>query len=203
MALEGIHDDVECFALQAPLADPGRLRVLILEILSALERGLGNEGHHSHLEDAMAKADALAPYIAQLDKLGMPNNHVVRIRNGLDSLRKSLYRISYIQKIEFVPSVNVLIQTLVFAVIGLLLFLKSDGTYGTFLIFGFVSYLFVFAMHLIAVFKQPFRQGEHSPDKVSLYLLRELSAKLLDKQTALAAPAATIAPAYPQNRRAN
>jgi hypothetical protein len=200
VALEGIHDDVEAFALEAPQADPARLRVLILEILTALERGLGNEGHHSHLEDAMAKADALAPYFAQLEKLGMPANYVVRIRGGLDALRKSLYRISYIQKIEFVPSVNVLIQTLVFAVVALLLFLKSDGSTGTYLIFGFVSYLFVFAMHLIAVFKQPFRQGEHSPDKVSLYLLRELAEKLLEKQSA--ANVTAVTPAIPQSRRA-
>src|SRR5262249_23674188 len=67
VALEGIHDDVEAFAMQAPLADPARLRVLILEILTALERGLGLEGHHSHLEEAMVKADALAPYFAQLE----------------------------------------------------------------------------------------------------------------------------------------
>ncbi len=69
--------------------------------------------------------------------------------SATDSIRcaRALCRISYIQKIEFVPSVNVLIQTLVFAVVGLLLFLKSDGSYGTILIFGFVSYLFVFAMH--------------------------------------------------------
>jgi hypothetical protein len=206
VALEGIHDDVESFALQAPQTDTAQLRVLILEILTALERGLGVEGHHAHLEDAMAKADALAPYFAQLEKLGMPNNYMVRIRGGLDALRRSLYRISYIQKIEFVPSVNVLIQTLVFAVVSLLLVLKSDGKLGSYLIFGFVSYLFVFAMHLIAVFKQPFRQGEHSPDKVSLYLLRELAAKLLEKQSTATAPAAVapaaITPSYSQSRRA-
>jgi hypothetical protein len=202
VALEGIHDDVECFALHVPLVDTPRLRVLILEILTALERGLGNEGHHSHLEEAMARADDLVPYFSQLEKLGMPNNYVVRIRGGLDALRKSLYRISYIQKIEFVPSVNVLIQTLVVAVVALLLVLKSDGSYGSFLIFGFVSYLFVFAMHLIAVFKQPFRQGEHSPDKVSLYLLRELAAKLLEKQSAAPAGATPITPSYSQSRRA-
>src|SRR5262249_33091479 len=140
------------------------------------------------------------PYFAQLEKLGMANNYVVRIRGGLDSLRKCLYRISYIQKIEFVPSVNVLIQTLVCAVVLLLLFLKSDGSAGSYLIFGFVSYLFVFAVHLIAVFNQPFRQGEHSPDKVSLYLLRELAAKLLEKQSA--ANVTTVTTSMAQSRRA-
>ena len=60
----------------------------------------------------------------------------------------------------------------------LLLCLTTGGSWGTSLIFGFVSYFFVFAFPLIAVFKQPFRQGEHSVDKVSLYLLRDFVVKL-------------------------
>jgi hypothetical protein len=99
-------------------------------------------------------------------------------RDRHNSLRRSLFRISYIQKIEFVPSAHVLIQSLVGAVLFLLLCLKTDGSWGTSLIFGFVSYLFVFAIHLIAVFRQPFRQGEHSVDEVSLYLLRDFVVKL-------------------------
>lgn len=182
VALEAIHDDVLSFARQEPRTDVGRLRVMLLDIVAAIERGLGHAGHHSHLEDAVAHADALAPFFAELEALGMVNNFVVRIRGELDSLRRSLFRISYIQKIEFVPSAHVLIQSLVCAVLFLLLCLKTDGSWGTSLIFGFVSYLFVFAIHLITVFKQPFRQGEHSVDKVNLYLLRDFATKLNHEQ---------------------
>jgi len=177
-SLEGIHDDIAGFAAREPRIDMKRLRAMLTGIVSAIEKGLGPEGHHAHLEDAMARADALSPFIAELDGFGMANNYVVRLRNLQDALRRSIYRISYIQKIEFVPSANALIQSLVVAVIFLLLCLRTDGSWGTYLIFGFVSYLFVFAIHLIAVFQQPFRQGEHSVDKVSLYLLREFAAKL-------------------------
>ncbi len=150
---------------------------------------LGPLGHHSHLEDAIAHADTLAPFITELEGLGLANNYVVRLRGELDSLRRSLFRISYIQKIEFVPSAQVLIQSLVLAVLGLLLCLKTDGSWGTSILFGFVSYLFVFAVHLIAVFKQPFRQGEHAVDKVSLYLLRDLAEKLNREAQPATAPA--------------
>jgi hypothetical protein len=177
VALEGIRDDVAGFAQQEPQAALGELDGHIAAILTALERGLGPEGHHDHLEEAIAKADALAPFIAGLDTLHMANNYIVRLRGNLDALRRSLYRISYIQKIEFVPSVRVLIQSLVTAMLFLLLCLKTDGTAGTALLFGFASYLFVFAIHLIAVFEQPFRQGEHAVDKVSLYLLKDFAAK--------------------------
>jgi hypothetical protein len=177
-ALEAIHDDVASFSRQVPAVHVGHLTRIVLNIVDALERGLGNEGGHAHLEGAIAQADTLVPYISELERLGMSQNFVVRIRGELDTLRKCLYRVYYIQKIEFVPSVNVLIQTLVCAVLFLLLFLKTDGSYGSAIVFGFVSYLFVFALHLIAVFQQPFRQGTHSADKVSLFLLREFVQKI-------------------------
>jgi hypothetical protein len=177
-ALEAIHDDVSAFSRQVPAVHVAQLTRIVLNIVDALERGLGNEGGHAHLEAAIEQADKLVPYIAELERLGMSQNFVVRIRSELDVLRKCLYRVYYIQKIEFVPSVHVLIQTLVCAVLFLLLFLKTDGSLGSAIVFGFVSYLFVFALHLIAVFEQPFRQGTHSADKVSLFLLREFVQKV-------------------------
>jgi hypothetical protein len=187
VALEAIHDDVQSVARRDPQTDLHRLRALLVDVVEAIERGLGHAGHHSHLEDAIAHADVLAPFITEMESRGLANNYVVRIRGELDALRRCLFRISYIQKIEFVPSAQVLIQSLVGAVLLLLLCLKTDGSWGTSLIFGFVSYLFVFALHLIAVFKQPFRQGEHSVDKVSLYLLRDFASKLSQEQTTLSA----------------
>lgn len=186
VALEAIHDDVESVAKRDPHTNLDRLRSLLVDVIEAIERGLGHAGHHSHLEDAIAHADAIAPFITEMESRGLANNYVVRIRGELDALRRCLFRISYIQKIEFVPSAQVLIQSLVGAVLLLLLCLKTDGSWGTSLIFGFVSYLFVFALHLIAVFKQPFRQGEHSVDKVSLYLLRDFAKKLTRPQATLA-----------------
>lgn len=177
-ALEAIHDDVASFSRQVPAVHVGQLTRIVLNIVDALEQGLGNEGGHAHLEAAFAHADKLVPYIADLERLGMSQNFIVRMRGELDTLRKCLYRVYYIQRIEFVPSVHVLIQTLVSAVLFLLLFLKTDGSYGSAIVFGFVSYLFVFALHLIAVFEQPFRQGTHSADKVSLFLLREFVQKI-------------------------
>lgn len=177
-ALEAIHDDVVAFALQTDNVDVERLRTNILSIVSSLETALGSQGGHSYLETAIAQADQLAPYFSELERLGMSQNFVVRIRSELDVLRRCLYRIHYIQKIEFLPSVHVLIQTLVFAVLALLLLLKTDGSLGSMLLFSFVSYLFIFSIHLIKVFEQPFRQGTHSVDKVSLFVLRDFAEKL-------------------------
>jgi hypothetical protein len=177
-ALESIHDDVVSFAEAAPGVDLKRLQSMLSDIVAALFDGLGAEGAHSHLENAIAQTDKLAPYFTQLERLGMPPNFIVRLRGEQAGLRKCLYRIYYIQKMEFVPSVHVLIQTLVCAVLLLLLLLKTDGSIGTAIVFGFISYMFVYALHLITVFEQPFRQGDHSADDVSLFLLGDFVEKL-------------------------
>ncbi len=178
VALEAIHDDVVCFSEQAPGVRVDALRQILLAIVASLEKGLGDRADHAHLGAAIERADGLVGYIAGLESLGMSQNFVVRVRGQLDALRKCIYRIYYIQRIEFLPSIHVLIQTLACAVLILLMLLRTDGSIGSTLIFGFTSFLFVFTLHLIAVFEQPFRPGSHSPDKVSLFLLHEFVAKL-------------------------
>jgi hypothetical protein len=178
VALEAIYDDVVSFSRQAEGVSAYEIREIVLSIVASLEKGLGDRADHAHLGAAIAETDRLVPFIVDLERSGMSQNFVVRIRGALDTLRKCIYRTYYIQKIEFLPSVHVLIQTLAWAVIALLMALKTDGSIGSAMIFGFASFLFVFALHVIAVFEQPFRPGSHSADKVSLFLLHEFVAKL-------------------------
>ena len=178
MALEAIHDDVVFFVTNPSDFDIPRFRRTLSGLVVALENGLGPKGAHSDLEAAIAQADKLSPVFARLEQLGMSQNFVARLRDRQDLLRKSLYRVYYIQKMEFLPSVHVLIQTLVVATLSLLLFLKTDGSFGSAFVFGFVSYMFVYALHLVDVLEQPFRKGAHSLDDVSLFLLRDFARKI-------------------------
>ena len=143
---------------------------IVLAVVDSLVVGLGDRQDHAHLGAAIAQTDRLVPFIAEMERRGMSQNFVVRIRGAVDTVRKSIYRTYYIQKIEYLPSVHVLIVTLAWAVIGLLTLLKTDGGIGSALIFGFASFLFVFVQHVISVFEQPFRhwhprdgQGEPLP----------------------------------------
>lgn len=177
MALEAIHDDVMVFARGIPRFDVPAFQKLLVGIVTALEDGLGPKGGHSDLKAVIAKADSLTPVFAELERLGMAVNLLVRLRSEQDVLRKCLYRIYYIQKMEFLPSVHALIQTLVISTSFLLLFLRTDGSFGSSIIFGVVSYMFIYALHLVDVLEQPFRSGDHTPDNVSLFLLRDFAEK--------------------------
>ncbi|MBI3677111.1 MAG: hypothetical protein HY243_10920 [Proteobacteria bacterium] len=184
MALEGIYDDVTIFDETKPGIDIERFRRILTSIVVELEKGLGVESGHTNLEAAAAQVDQLSPIFGKLERLGMSQNFVVRLRGEQDILRRCIYRISYVQRMQFVPSVHVLIQTLVFAALFLLLFLKTEGSYTSVVIFGFVSYLFLYAMNLITVLEQPFRKGEHTVDDVSFFLLRDFVDKINRKTAA-------------------
>ncbi len=106
----------------------------------------------------------------------MPPNYVVRLRAEQNTLRRALFRIYHIEKIKFVPSVHVLVQTLVAAVIILLLLLETEGSPASALIFGAISYMFIYALNLIDTLEHPYRKGTQSLDDVSLFLLNEFES---------------------------
>jgi len=178
VALEAIHDDATCFVEKCTEFQIRPLRAILSGILVTLQKGLGHAGAHSRLQPVIAEVDKLTPVIAQMDRLGMPANFIVRLRGQQDQLRRCVFRIYHIQSMQFVPSVYILVKTLVAAIVLLLLFLETEGSPGTALIFGFISYMFIYALYLIETLEQPFRKGHDSLDDVSLFLLREFADKL-------------------------
>lgn len=177
-SLEAIHDDVLTFALSQPAVDVVAVRTALANIVEAFDQGLGLSGAHSNLAPAISRIDELSPLFAQLQEQGLSERLVVRLKSEQDALRRSIFRVAYIQKMEFVPSVHVLVQTLVLASLFVLLFLKTTGAWESTLIFVFVGYMFVYSLVLIGHLDQPFREGEGTVDDVSLFQLREFLAKI-------------------------
>jgi hypothetical protein len=177
-ALEAIHDDVCSFARTRPGFDLKGFRAVLKGIVADLQAGLGLEAHHNDLLRAEARIDSLSAVFISLEEQGLSDRYIVRMKGEQDRLRQAVFRIAYIQKMESVPSVHVLVETLVFACLGLILFIRTSGSYESFIILAFVSYLFVFAVCLIQHLEEPFRTGEDTVDDVSLFLLRDFVAKL-------------------------
>lgn len=178
VALEAIHDDVASFAERATEIDMRAMRSALVAVVTALNDGLGHTGDHSDMTAVISAIDRLSPAFAEMERLGMPPNFVVRLRNEQNVLRKCAFRIYYIQKMQFVPSVHVLVQTLVISILVLMLFLQTEGSPTSALIFGFITYMFIYALYLIGTLERPFHKGHNSVDDVSLFLLREFSDKI-------------------------
>lgn len=178
VALEAINDDVAYASQKLPQGVVRGVQEALAAIITALQNGLGHDRAHGDLSSAAVEIDKLSPAIAELEQRGTPANFIVRLRTHQDGLRRCVFRIWYIQKMRFIPSVQVLVRTLVLSVIFLLLFLKTEGSPESALLFGFIAYMFVFALHLINALEQPFCKGHNSIDDVSLFLLRAFVAKL-------------------------
>ncbi len=178
VALEAIYGDASSFAATNDKVDLQACRLTIENILQLLRQGLDHANGHSNLRPVLTAVDRLTGTFAEFEKLGIQANYIVRLRNTQDTLRRSVFRIYHIQRLKFVPSIHVLVQTLVGSIVLLLLFLKTEGSPESALMFGFICYLFVYALYLIQLLEQPFLKGHDSFDDVSLFLLTELGEKL-------------------------
>ena len=177
-SIEAIDGDLESFAAINRDFDLAGCQRILLATIEKLRSGLGHARDHKDIPPALAEIGKLTPIFGRLESMGMTANFVVRLRTTQDVLRRSMLRIYQIQRIEFVPSVHVLVQTLVFSIVAMMLFLKTEGDPASAILFGFISYMFVYALYLVRLLEQPFAKGHGSVDDVSFFLLDELEAGL-------------------------
>lgn len=177
-SIEGIDGDLKSFAVANPDFDLLACRRILIATIDKLRRGLDHANDHKDIPPVLEEIGKLTPIFGRLEAMGMAANFVVRLRTLQDVIRRAVLRIYQIQRIEFVPSVHVLVQTLVTAIVLMVLFLKTEGDPASAIMFGFISYMFVYALYLIRLLEQPFAKGHGSVDDVSFFLLDELEAKL-------------------------
>jgi len=177
-SIEAIDGDLESFASINAEFDLAGCRRILLATIDKLRSGLSHARDHKDIPPVLAEIGKLTPIIGRLESMGMTANFVVRLRTTQDVLRRSMLRIYQIQRVEFVPSVHVLVQTLVLSIVAMMLFLKTGGDPASAIMFGFISYMFVYALYLARLLEQPFAKGHGSVDDVSFVLLDELEASL-------------------------
>lgn len=177
-SIEAIDGDLTCFAELNDAFDLHEARLVLLAVIEALRTGLGHANGHKNIPPVLEELTKLTPIFGRLEGMGMAANFVVRLRTTQDVIRRALLRIYTIQRVEFVPSVHVLVQTLVGSIVLLLLLLKTEGDPASALLFGFITYMFVYVLYLIRLLEQPFAKGHGSVDDVSFFLLDELERNL-------------------------
>lgn len=114
-ALENVHEDCRSIRRTTPEFDLERVRKSLSGIVAALRKDLGDPTSRTCL-DAI---NELSPSFLELERLGVPPNYIVRLRTEQGTVRKNVLRIYHIQRIEFLPSAYLLIQTIVLIIAGL------------------------------------------------------------------------------------
>ncbi len=177
-SFESILSEGEALDRKGTGFDSRRIKEVIKKFVYEFQEGLSEAKDHSHLDHAIEAIAELDPIFDDMESLGVPPNYMTRIKTEQAHLRKLLLRVAYIQKTRFVPSVSVLVQSIVPLVIFVLLFAEAD-LYTGMIELGLLSYLLIYTMNLIHVLEKPFRKGKDDTcDDVSIFLLRELASNM-------------------------
>ena len=125
--------------------------------------------------DSRKDIHGLSQYFAQMEKAKVPPNFVVKLKQQQTALLRARQRVSYIQRIKFIPSATILARSIVVLVILTLLFTNVDGGL---MIVGLISFILFYMLILINVISTPFHQAGKTRDDVSLFLVNEAANSL-------------------------
>lgn len=173
-ALENIHQDGVAIQEWRGGLDLGRLRRSLADVVSAFMHDVSDARSRS----CLSAIDALSTSFLEMERMDVPPNYIVRLRTEQGLLRRSVLRIYHIQRVAFLPSAYVLIQTIVGLIILALLLTKIDPVYESIVVLAFISYFFIYLVRLLGIIDRPFRHGERTMDDVSLFLLHEFEDEM-------------------------
>jgi hypothetical protein len=169
-----IIEDGRYCAEQFPAFDLATLRGRVLALLEAFRADLADSSSRA----ALAALSDLTSSLLEMERIGVPANHVVRLKGEQAAIRRTLMRVYYIQRIEFLPSARNFVTSLVVLILALLLVTVIEPVYLGIALVGFLAYLFVYILRLLALLDTPFRVREKTQDDVSLFLLHEAERDL-------------------------
>lgn len=168
-SLENLHHEGTAIAEWKGGFDLDRLRESLLGVVDALKQDLSDKDSRAGL----AAVEALSPSFLEMERSDVPPNYLVRLRAEQGILRRNIMRIYHIQRIDFLPSAYVLIQTVVALILLALLFTRIEPAYEHLIILAIIAYFFIYLIRLLRIMERPFRHGERTTDDVSLFLLHE------------------------------
>lgn len=119
----------------------------------------------------------------EMEKAGVPPNYIVKLKQQQAQLVRVLSRVTYIQRITFIPSATILSRSIVPITIGLLVFTEIEPIFGGIIIVAIISFILVYILRLIHVISTPFQRSGKTQDDVSLFLIDEAVDHLRAKST--------------------
>jgi len=177
-SLENILEEALLLKKAKPAFDYEATKKTVQAIVRSFFKGISHESNHMNLQPCLDAVDSLSDNFLAMEKAGILPNYLVRLKTEQGNLRKSILRVFHIQRTQFIPSAYILAESIVGLIIFLLLFIKTEGSPESFVLFGFISYMFLYITRLIRTLEMPFQEGDSSLDDVSLFLLHDFDEKL-------------------------
>ena len=171
--IEDMYNDAKETHKAYPGFDLDHFRTSLIEVLKTFREGtrVNRQGARREIADLQA-------CFADMEHAGVPPNFVTKLKTQQTQLMRSLFRVNYIQRIQFLPSAFFLIRAITILVIGLLLCTNIDPPQGGLFIVGAITFILIYMVILIHHISVPVHAQGRTRDDVSLFLLRETRAFL-------------------------
>ena len=153
------------------------MRVHIRELLNVINSNFRKNCWD--LKEINTSMNAINRDIDRLSEKNVPPQFLVKLRSELTSIDRFANRIQTIIETSFIPAAYAIAELAVFAVLLVLLFVKTEAFYEGLALIGATSSLLIGLIMLIKDMDNPFEAGRNSYADVDLSILFELD-KYLD-----------------------
>ena len=166
--IENIYEDASEIHKTYPGFNIDGLRRQLRNIAKAFANDVRKKKHSTRLE-----VHKLNDYFTEMEKAGVPPNYLVKLKQEQAQLVRVLSRVTYIQRITFIPSATILVRSIIPLTVGLMVFTEIEPIIGGVTITGIITFIMVYILLLIQVISTPFQRAGKTQDDVSLFLLDE------------------------------
>ena len=171
MNIEDMYMDAKAIHESYPVFDIDAYRKQLQKIATGFAKDVRTKSY-----DSRGDIFKLTQFFSDMEKGKVPPNFIVKLKQQQSLLLRSRHRVSYIQKIRFIPSATILAWAIVALVVVTLLVTNVDGGL---MIIGLISFILIYMLVLINVISTPFHVSGKTRDDVSLFLINE-AAELLE-----------------------
>lgn len=166
--IENMYEDAEATHRSYPDFDLKAFKLQLRKVAQAFSSDVRKKKHTTRLV-----VHTLNDTFVAMEKAGVPPNYVVKLKQQQAQLVRVLFRVTYIQRITFIPSATILARSIIPLTIALLVFTEIEPILGGVIITAIITFILVYMLRLIQVISTPFQRAGKTQDDVSLFLVDE------------------------------
>lgn len=166
--IENMYEDAEATHRTYKDFDIEAFKKQLHVIAKSFAKDVRKKKHTTRLE-----VHKLNDTFVEMEKAGVPANYIVKLKQQQAQLARVLFRVTYIQRIKFIPSATILARSIIPIVLALLLFTEIEPIFGGVIITAMITFIFVYILILLQVISTPFQGEGKTQDDVSLFLIND------------------------------
>lgn len=166
--IENMYEDAKSIHVSYPGFDLEAYRKQLHQVAQSFSNDVRKKKHTTRLH-----VHKLNDSFVAMESAKVPPNFIVKLKQQQAQLLRVLARVTYIQRITFIPSATILAWSIVPLAVSMLLFTEIEPIFGGMIITAIISFILIYILRLIQVISTPFHGEGKTQDDVSLFLVDE------------------------------